>query len=595
MRWFKCRLLVFAWLAAVLLPIQTPAQVLAYVGTDSIAIEDFSQQYRDYRQQSQQGDSLQTRLDCLQQMAGEIIYARYSREAGLDQDPNIRRAGHIAWREAILHGVAHVHFMDDVSLSADEVEAEYRYRNTTLLTRYLVLRDSLAAVEYRQRIKAGEPFQSLALQAADVPIFMDNPGEPGWKFPHQLDSSYARHASRLALGQFSRPLKTRQGYLVVQMLGKEFRPDHGHFERVKYHQRIAAELRPLKVIDTAREELRQWSANLPIKWHRLAARKVLRSGVLDDPGIMSRADTTAAELADEVLFTLYDEPYSLDWLLARLYLLPPDERTDVTSVKALRELVQRLLMWDQLMELAASLPQADSLMATADGLREVVIHRAIRDSIQAQILRRAVPPEDSLRHFLAGRRKLYNTQALVNLEEIVVRDSALAAALRDTLLTDDATDFGALAQRHTERKWARMTGGRLGWVPLKIYGPAAAALVEAAGRNPERLVGPLKVDGYYVLARPSGYRPARVPSFDAIQPRLRRDWIAANRQRLIREWVQQQTAFYPVDIDTNLVTRLRLDEMGKVTLPAMPDSTTHDVNSVSPDQYPRGADPRPPD
>ncbi len=234
-------------------------------------------------------------------------------------------------------------------------------------------------------------------------------------------------------------------------------------------------------------------------------------------------------------------------------------------------------------------------MAAADSLRQVVIYRGIRDSIQAQILRRAVPPEDSLRYFLAERRKLYNTQALVNLEEIVVRDSALAADLMNTLLTNGAADFGALARRHTERKWARKTGGRLGWVPLKIYGPSAAALVEAAGRNPVRLVGPLKVDGYYVLARPSGYRPAREPSFDAIKPRLRRDWIAANRQRLVREWVRQQAALYPVDIDTNLVTRLRLDEMGRVTLPAMPDSTTRDINPVNPGQSPRRADPWPPD
>ena len=585
MRWPKCRLVVLAWSATALIPIQTPAQVLAYVGTDSITVDDFSQRYRDFLQHPKQRDSHLTRLDCLQQMIGEIIYARYSRDAGLDQDPNILRAGHLAWREALLHGVAHGRFLDDVTLTADEIEAEYRYRNTALLTRYLVLRDSLAAVEYRQRLKAGEPFQSLALQAADVPIFMDNPGEPGWKFPHQLDSSYARHASRLAPGQFSSPLNTAQGYLVIQLLSKEFRPDHGLFERVKHFQRIAAELWPLKVIDTVRDVLQQSAADLPIKWRRLAERKVLRTGILKDPDVASIAGSVAAELADEVLFTLYDEPYSLDWLLARMGLLLPEEKTGVTSVKALRELTRRLLMWDHFMELAASMSQVDSLMAAADSLRQVVIHQTIRDSIQAQILRQAAPPENSLRRFFARQQGRYATPALVNLEEIVVRDSALAAALRDTLLIGDAADFGALAQRHTERRWAGNTGGRLGWVSAKIYGPAATALVEAAGRNPVMLVGPLKVDGYYVLARPSGYRPARVPSFYTLQPRIRRDWIAVNRQRLISEWMQQlQATVYPVDIDTNLVTGLRLDEMGKATFTAMPDSSLGGVNPVNPDQ-----------
>ena len=562
---------------------RAPAQVLAYIGADSITIEDFSQRYRGYRQQSVQGDSPQTSFDFLQRLIDEAIYTQYGRDKGLDQDPNILRASQLAWREALLRGVARGHFLDDVILSADEVEAEYRYRNTALLTRYLTLRDSFTAAEYWQKLQAGELFQSLALQAAETPALMDSPGELEWKFPHQLDSSYARHAYRLEPGQLSEPLRTAQGFLIIELLGKEFRPDHGHFERVVRQQVIAAELRPLKVMDTAREALQQQSTDLPIDWRILAVWKVLRSRILEDPDITSTADSKTAELADEVLFTLYDEPYTLDWLLARLDLLLPEERTGIASVKALRELIRRLLMWDRIMELAASLPQADSLMRAADSQQQAVVHRAVQDSVQARILGQAVPPEDSLRRFLARQQGRYATPALVNLEEIVVRDSTLAAALRDSLL-GGYLDFSTLARRHTEREWARKTGGRLGWVPLRIYGPAAATLVEAAGRNPERLVGPLKVDGYYVLVQPSGYQPARVAPFSTLRPRLRRDWRAANRQQLIRERMQQlQATTYPVTVDTSLVARLRLDEMGRVTFTARPDSTGRGLKLSDPD------------
>ncbi len=582
----KGRLLVLAWSVLALIPARAPAQVLAYIGTDSITIEDFSRRYRGYRQQSVQGDSPQTSFDFLHRLIDEAIYTQYGRDKGLDQDPNILRAGQLAWREALLHGVARGHFVDDVILSADEVEAEYRYRNTVLLTRYLTLRDSLTAAEYLQKLKAGEPFESLALQASIPAKLLDRPdgsGQTGWKFPHQLDSSYARHAYRLAPGQLSEPLRTAQGCHVIQLLGKEFRPDHGHFERVVRQQVIAAELRPLKVMDRAREALQQQSTALPIDWRILAVWKVLRSRILEDPDITSTADSKTAELADEVLFTLYDEPYTLDWLLARLDLLLPEERAGIASVKALRELIRRLLIWDQIMELAASLPQADSLIMAADSRQQAVVHRAVQDSVQARILGQAVPPEDSLRRSLARQQGRYATPALVNLEEIVVRDSTLAAALRDSLV-GGYLDFSALARRHTEREWARKTGGRLGWVPLRIYGPAAGALIEAAGRSPERLVGPLKVDGYYVLAQPSGYQPARVAPFSTLQPRLRRDWRAANRQRLIREWMQQlQATTYPVTVDTSLVARLRLDEMGRVTFTARPDSTGPRLKLSDPD------------
>ena len=583
MFWSRGRLLVLAWMVSILLSARAPAQVLAYIGADSITIEDFSQRYRGYRQQSVQGDSPQTSFDFLQQLIDEAIYTQYGRDTGLDQDPNILRAGQLAWREALLQGVARGHFLDDVILSADEIEAEYRYRNTALLARHLTLRDSFTAAEYWQKLQAGESFQSLALQIAETPALMDSPGELEWKFPHQLDSSYARHAYRLEPGQCLKSLRTDRGFLVIQLLGKEFRPDHGHFERVKRQQVIAAELRPLKVMDTAREALQQWSADLPIDWRILAVWKVLRSGVLEDPGLALPAGAGAAGLADEVLFTLYDEPYPLDWLLARLDLLLPEERTGIASIKALRELIRRLFIWDRIMDLAASLPRADSLMRAADSLRRAVINQTVEDSIQARIIEQAGPSEDSLRRFLARQQGRYATPALVSLEEIVVRDSTLAAALRDSLV-GGYLDFSALARRHTEREWARKTGGRLGWVPLRIYGPAAGALIEAAGRNPERLVGPLKVDGYYVLAQPSGYQPVRVAPFSTLQPRLRRDWRAANRQRLIREWMQQlQATTYPVTVDTSLVARLRLDEMGRVTFTARPDSTGPRLKLSDPD------------
>ena len=573
MRCLRSRLLILAGAVVTLLPVQAPAQVLAYVGPDSITIEAFSREYRDYLEKTARQDALQTRFDALQQITAAAICARYGRAMRLDQDPGILRAGSLAWREVLLNGVARSLFADEVSVSADEIQAEYRYRNTALLTHSLSLPDSLTALDYLRRLKAGEPFESLALQASGSARLLDRPGEPGWKFPRQLDSTYARRAYELTPGQLTGPLRTARGYQIIQLLGKEFRPNHGHFERVKYHQQIATELRPLKVTDTARDILKQWSAAVPIAWRKRAARKLLRSGQLEAALTTLAANPAAVERGADVLFTLDKAPYTVNWVLSRLDLLLPEERSGVTSLKTLEGLVRQLIMWDQLVELAASLPRADSLMAAADEQQQLVVRRAVEDSVHARILRQVAAPDDSLRQFLAAQQSRYTTPALVNLEEIVVRDSTLAAVLRDSLLGGDA-DFGPLARRHTEREWARRNGGRLGWVPLRIYGSAAAALSEAAVTNPGRLVGPLKVNGHYVLARPSDYRAEAVPPFDTLRPRLHHDWIAAHRRRLIREWLRQlQGTTYPTAIDTSLVARLHLDERGQLVFPAVADSS----------------------
>jgi len=285
-------------------------------------------------------------------------------------------------------------------------------------------------------------------------------------------------------------------------------------------------------------------------------------------------------LGDEVLFTLSDETFTLNWILSRLDLLLPEERVSVTNAETLNELVRQLLKWEHLNALAASSPLAESLVAAADSMRTLVISKAVKDSIYTRALRHAAVPDDTLRRYLERYQERYATPALVNLEEIVVRDSILAQALWDSLAQGEA-DFGALAHRHTERTWARDTGGRLGWVPLSMYGPAAQVLTAASGGNLQRLVGPLQVDQYHVIAQLSGYQPERQPTFASLRPRLKRDWIGTNRDDLIKAGIRNMLATsHPTTIDTSLLAGFHFDAVGNVVFPATSDSAVSDLTTT---------------
>ncbi|UCD37579.1 MAG: peptidylprolyl isomerase [Fidelibacterota bacterium] len=572
-------------LVVILFPARVPAQVVTYVGTDSLTLDVFAEQYHHFLQQTDGEDSLETRLNFLEGLAAAAAYAQYTRENELFQDPNILRAGHQAWRNTLLEGVAHGQFVDETEVSTEEIEAEYRYQNTTLLTRFLLLPDSTTAVEFLRKLEADEPFQSLALQAAGTPSLLAEPGEPGWKYPHELDSTYARQAYRLATGQISKPVRTPRGFTIIQLLGKEFRPSHGHFERVKHFQRIGAELHPTKITPTARAAIEQWVSALPIDWRRRTVRKVLRAGILNHSVPAMQSNPAAEQLGDEVLFTLSDETFTLNWIFSRLDLLLPEERLSVTNAETLNELVRLLLKWEHLNALAASSPLAESLVAAADSMRTFVISKAVQDSIHTRALRRATVPDDTLRQYLERHQDRYTAPALVNLEEIVMRDSTLAQALWDSIAQGKA-DFGVLAARHTERVWARDTGGRLGWVPLSLYGSAAETLTAAAGGNPQRLVGPLQVDQHYVIARLSGYQPELLPPYAFLRPRLKREWIRTNRDDLIKAEIRNMLATtYPTTIDTSLLAGFHFDAVGNIVFPATSDSaaselTTTDQQSV---------------
>ena len=529
---------------------QSSQQNVAIVGQYRITLKTFEQRYSDYLQRPSLTDTPNTRKTFLKEMVEEFIFYQYAHDTGLDQALPILTTGYEAWKAMLLDEVAQVHFDANGQAGIDLIEAEYRYRNTRFLSRYLTLADSLVALDYLNRLKAGESFESLALMNSVPRITLDQPGEPEWKFSYQLDPVYARVAYHLAPGQYSGPFHHAQGFQIFQLLDKAFQPDHGHFERVKRYQQIASELEREINTRAAEKTLSQWAADLPINWRRLATRKILRSRILADPQPKMAELPPEPELLDVVLFKLDGEPYTLNWVLYRLDLLPPGDRFGIDKVATFRERVRRMLMWDRLVGLAASLPGNDTILRRADSLQTAVIHTAIKDSVIMSLLRQIDPREDSLRLFLARHPSRYTTPALVNLEEIVVRDSLWAVTLKDSLL--GGAEFSALARSVTERSWGRKVGGQLGWVPVGIYGPAAPELAEAEWGG--EVLGPLSVGDAYILVRLHGYRKADLPPYETLAPRLRHDWITTHRRRHIREWIEQlQATIYPTTIDTSLL------------------------------------------
>lgn len=548
------RQLVLAGLALMPLNAQPSQETVATVGRHRISLEAFTQSYSDYLQRTSLTDTLDARMTFLENMVQEVIFQQYARDTGLDHALPMLTTGYEDWKAMLLDEVAQVHFSAAGQAGMDLIEAEYRYRNTRFLSRGLTLADSLIAVDYLNRLNAGESFESLALMNSAPPATFDHPVDPHWQYSYQLDPIYAQVAYRLEPNEISTPFPTDRGFHVIQLLDKQFLPDHGHFERVKRHQQIASELEREINTHVAKETLRQWAGDLPIKWRRLATRKILRSRILANPQPERAEIPPEPELLDVVLFNLDGAPYTLDWVLSRLDLLPPGDRFGIDNVATFRERVRQMLMWDRIVGLAASLPESDAVLRRADSLQFAVIQNTIKDSLITNLLRQIDPGEDSLRHFLAQHPSRYTTAALMDLEEIVVRDSLWAVTLKDSLLR--GADFGALARTVTERSWGRKVSGKLGWVPAGIYG---ADIPELAGAKWGEVVGPLSVGDAYILVRHHGYRESSLPPYETLVPRLRHDWITTNRQRLIREWIEQlQATTYPTAIDTSLLRGIRL-------------------------------------
>jgi len=450
-------------------------------------------------------DSIQaglTRISAVRQWQASALIARQGREQGIYEEIGTRIAGYSVWRNHLLGAVAERQVQRVSNGDRSLIEEIYNYRNTSILSRYLVAIDSLSAVDLRKRWLAGGRFETLAQNAFTSDGLLSSPGEPGWRYSKDLDTIYAQIAYSQADGEISQPALINNKYYLIQTLRTHFQPDHGHFERVKHMQNIASELPDEWGVSSADAEasLDEWVANLPLKWKRWSYRKVLKSGVLESQQSSAATEAPTPEILARVLFTLDDRDYNVDWVLERLELLPPKAQFTIESGSDLRQLITSVLKWNRMLESVAAMPEADAIILEAENLRQTAIETTGRQTFQERYLADYKIPDEILAAYLTTHRDSYLETTLVDVREIIIDDSLFAIALADSIKGGAA--FSDLAAEHTLRNWSRITGGHLGWIPDQLHGLHADSLkFVTAGA----LVGPLSIDGYHVLLEVRDY------------------------------------------------------------------------------------------
>ena len=502
---------------------------------------------------------------------GELI-TRQGRNQDVYDEIATRVAGYSAWRGHLLDAVAKRQINHELDGEREQIEAIYNFRNTAIQSRYLVAVDSIAAAGLRQRWQAGDRFETLALNVFTSADILDAPGEPGWKYPKELDAEYARIAYNQSVGEVSRPILIGGKYYLIQTLRTHFRPEHGHFERPKHKQNIAGELPENVGITLAEAEasLDEWVAGLPLKWRRWQARKVLKSGVLARHQRSTAAEAPTPEILGIVLFTLAGSGYDVDWMLERLELLPPDTHLAVDNNSELQTIITSILKWNRLLETIADMPAADAIILEAEQLKQSAIGTTGWQTLQHRYLADYTIPDDILEAYLTANRADYVGANQVNTGEIVLDDSLFAAVLADSIR--DGASFGALAAAHSMRKWSRTTDGELGWIPERLYYPHTDSLKLA---TKETLVGPLAIDAYYVLLKVHGHRKAPEPIVRDEYVRLRYNWLLEYADSLVYDWIWAVDRTEGLSwLDTNLVLGIDVPEVQEEPLQPPLELTT---------------------
>ncbi len=161
------------------------------------------------------------------------------------------------------------------------------------------------------------------------------------------------------------------------------------------------------------------------------------------------------------------------------------------------------------------------------------------------------------RVYYDSTKNKYMTEAKYDLTEIFVTSDTLAKSLYDEATRVYQTDgklFEELAAKHTQRKGLREKNGRLGLVTAKENRTAAAVAEKQPKLND--VIGPVKMDNGYIIARVNAIESPRTKTFEEAIPDFAVTFQDLMQKQLTRQWIERLRLKYPVAIKNDTINSI---------------------------------------
>ena len=195
--------------------------VLATFDEFEILLNDFKQPYRDFLFKTHQTDNLSNRYALLNSLIDEKLILNYSNNKRISENPKIILKKERAYKQLLLNTYHNSKVIQKIKVTDNELRRLFTYYKTRLHVRHLYAIDLETIREIDEQLKSGVQWEILAETYFDDPILKENGGDIGWYKMGELDPSFEIAAFGSMDGEISDPVKTSNGFSIIQVLEKE--------------------------------------------------------------------------------------------------------------------------------------------------------------------------------------------------------------------------------------------------------------------------------------------------------------------------------------------------------------------------------------
>jgi parvulin-like peptidyl-prolyl isomerase len=157
-------------------------------------------------------------------------------------------------------------------------------------------------------------------------------------------------------------------------------------------------------------------------------------------------------------------------------------------------------------------------------------------------------PEEELLNFYQENLHHFENDIRVNVQEIVVSDSAQAYDIYKRATSGE--DFDHLAEMFNEREETQQQNGVLGFITQREYGPVSQAAVKL---KQGEISEPIKNRNRYSIVKVLQRESGEPMPFDEVKFRIRRDKRVEKRNQLYSDWMNDLKESYAIAIYPNVI------------------------------------------
>jgi parvulin-like peptidyl-prolyl isomerase len=432
-------------------------------------------------------------------------------------------------------------------VSENELRQLFIRLHTKIKARHLYAPTRRQADSLYAELRSGKSFEELAKQSFAAPQLRDTGGSLGYFSVDETDPFFEETAFALDIGQISKPIRTAQGYSIIQLQDRIAKPLLIESEYAKRRSNLEQYWRQRKSKRATRSYVDSLRQYLDISFNKSVVAELLQS--------IKKRTTIPATMQDG-------------------YYLPQDERLNqkeivrsklgVWEVQTLRQHAQFAsegqLQWSRNEEnledfIAGLVVRAYMLFKAKDlGIHQSAAYQTtIKQKMDEYLLKRmeetisnaTIIPEDALRVYFQQNMHQFLIPPKIHLREIVLSNESKAVAIKNQLMNNAA--FEKLAKAHSVRRWSAEDDGDIGSFSYQELGGYAERIFPL---EVGQWVGPIKMDTQYAFFKCADKDSERARTFDEvradIEKTLKPIWQKKMRQDLlesIRRHVQVVT--YP--------------------------------------------------